>query len=166
MSSERTIFGVAIAFVAAATLSVTGCKKQPTTAPGDDSAPVDADEDVEASDDALPQVDDPASEVEADDGAAALSKASFDETIHEHFEEVSDCYVAALGDNPELQGTLNAEFTIGAEGQVLGIVALDDSTLSDEALLTCISEAAAGWTFAIPAAGEMNLRYAYELAPA
>lgn len=163
MSSERTIFSVAIAFAAVATLSVAGCKKEPTTAPTDDGAPA---EDADAGDDILDDGDDgDASSIETDEGAGPLSKASFDETIHEHFDEVSDCYVSALGDNPDLQGTLNAEFTISAEGQVVGIVAIDDSTLADEALLECITAAASSWTFAVPAAGEMNLRYPYKLAP-
>jgi|GEM_PF-2418063 len=158
MSSARTITSLVITIAAAAALNVAGCKKDQTTPPDGDSTPPtddsEDDQDVEAPD----QDDD-------DEPAAVLDKAGFDEIIHEHFEEVSDCYVAALEGNPKLQGKLNAEFKIGDEGQVLGVIAIDDSTLKDEGLLACINQAAASWTFARPPHGEMSLRYVYNLAP-
>lgn len=153
---------MAITLAAVATLSVAACKKQPTTAPEGDTSQDDAgaepDDEVESPDDEADETD------EAE--AAVLDKASFDETIHEHFSEVSDCYVAALETNPELQGKLDAEFKIGADGKVLSITALDASTLKDEGLLACINQAAASWSFALPPQGEMSLRYTYNLAPA
>jgi len=149
---------MAMTFAAVATLSVAGCKKEPTTPP----------EDGDASDDGEGEVEEPADEEPADEeeAAAVLDKASFDETIHEHFSEVSDCYVIALESNAELQGKLNAEFKIGSDGKVVSITALDDSTLKDEGLLACINQAASTWTFALPPHGEMTLRYTYNLAPA
>lgn len=146
---------------AVATLSVAGCKKQPTTPPDGDGQ--EADEDEEASEDVEAPEEEEGDDTEA---AAVLDKASFDETIHEHFSEVSDCYVIALESNPELQGKLNAEFKFDAEGKVLSVTALDDSTLKDEGLLACINAAATTWSFGVPAHGEMTLRYTYNLAPA
>lgn len=147
-----------MAFAAVATLSVAGCKKQSTTPPDGLENPdddLDAD-DVEADEDE-----------QADDSeTAVLDKASFDETIQEHFSEVSDCYVAALETNPDLQGQLNAEFEIDPEGKVVTISALDDSTLNDEGLLTCIQQAASNWQFARPPQGPLTLRYTYNLVPA
>ena len=145
---------------AVATLSVAGCKKQETTPPDGEGSPTD---DADAGD-ASDEVEAPEDEGDEPE-PAVLDKASFDETIHEHFSEVSDCYVIALESNPELQGKLNAEFKIGSDGKVLGVTALDDSTLKDEALLACINQAAATWTFALPPHGEMTLRYTYNLAP-
>lgn len=156
MSTARTITSLAMTLAAAAMLSVAGCKKpaeQDTTPP---DAPV---ADVEN------DVDEDEAEADEQEPAAVLDKASFDETVQEHFSEVSDCYVAALESNGELQGKINAEFTIGADGKVVGVTALDDSTLKDEGLLACINQAAATWTFALPPHGEMTLRYLYNLAP-
>jgi hypothetical protein len=144
---------------AVATLSVAGCKKKP--AEEQDTTWPTGHEGVNT---AVPEDEDEAEGDEAEP-AAVLDKASFDETVQEHFSEVSDCYVAALESNPELQGKINAEFKIGSDGKVLGVTALDDSTLKDEGLLACINQAAATWTFALPPQGEMTLRYLYNLAP-
>jgi hypothetical protein len=158
MSSTRTVTNIAITLAAVAMLSVAGCKKEPTTPPPDgDTAASD--------DDGGDDVESPSDGGDEPEAAAALDKSNFDETINEHFSEVSDCYVAALEGNPKLEGTLHAEFKIGTEGQVVSISALDDSTLKDEGLLACINQAAAGWSFARPAGGEMTLRYPYKLAP-
>jgi hypothetical protein len=149
---------MAITLAAVATLSVAGCKKQPTTPPDGGTPSADDEDDDEQDDVEAPEDDDT-------EAATPLDKASFDETIHEHFSEVSDCYVIALESNSGLQGKLNAEFKIGADGKVVGITALDDSTLKDEGLLACINQAATTWTFALPPHGEMSLRYTYNLAP-
>lgn len=161
MSSAQTITSLAITIAAAATLTVTGCKKEPTTPPEGGETPA---EDDDAGDDVETPADEDASG-DDEEAAAPLDKASFDETIHEHFSEVSDCYVAALESNAGLQGKLNAEFKIGADGKVVSVTALDDSTLKDEGLVACIHQAAATWTFALPPHGEMSLRYVYNLAP-
>lgn len=162
-SSARTITSMAITFAAVATLSVAGCKKQPTTPPDGDATPADPDPDPDEHED----VDAPSDDEADDEGDAAspLNKANFDETIHEHFSEVSDCYVTALETNADLKGKLNAEFTIADDGKVVSIVAVDDSTLRDEGLIACINGVAAAWTFALPADGEMKLRYSFDLAP-
>lgn len=157
MSTARTISSMTITLAAVATLSVAGCKKQPTTTPEGETTTT---EDQEPED-----IEEPEAPEDDTEPAAVLDKASFDETIHEHFSEVSDCYVIALESNAELQGKLNAEFKIGADGKVLGITALDDSTLKDEGLLACINQTATTWTFALPPHGEMSLRYTYNLAP-
>ncbi|MFO7564162.1 MAG: AgmX/PglI C-terminal domain-containing protein [Enhygromyxa sp.] len=159
MSNARLFTNTVIMLAATTTLSVAACEKPPSTPPDEGATPAgdDDDDDVVAA-----PADEDDDEVEA---AEPLTKASFDETVHEHFGEVSDCYVAALEGDPKLQGKLNAEFTIGEDGQVLGITAADDSTLTDEGLLACINQAAANWTFARPPQGEMTLRYLYDLAP-
>jgi hypothetical protein len=156
MSSARLLTNLVITIAAVTTLSVAGCKKQPTTPPGGGSSSAVDDDD-----------DDVASRDDDDDAEASepLNKANFDETVQEHFGEVSDCYVAALEGNPKLEGKLHAEFEIGDDGRVLGVTALDDSTLSDEGLVACINQAASSWSFARPPKGEMKLRYLFNLAP-
>jgi hypothetical protein len=141
-------------------LFTVGCKKQETTSPDDvvadddaddDAAPAEADDDDTDDDDAAPEL---------------LSKASFDETITDHFSDVSDCYVAALEGNPDLAGKLNAEFTIGADGVPSSVTVVEGSTITDEALAQCICDAAASWGFDAPAEAGMRLRYEFKLAPA
>jgi hypothetical protein len=143
------------AAAALAMLCTVGCKKEETTTPDDavtddDDADDDAPEPAEAEDE-TPEL---------------LSKGSFDETITDHFSDVSDCYVAALEGNPDLEGKLNAEFTIGADGVPTSVTAVDGSSITDEALVECISSAAAHWGFNQPAEAGMRLRYEFNLAPA
>lgn len=144
---------------ALALLSIVACKKTDTTTPTDGTA---TDVDDDAATDAGGSADDDASEPEQ----AILSKGSFDETINDHMQEVSDCYVAALEGNPELAGKLDAEFTFGADGVPTSVVAADGSTLTDEGLVQCIGEAAKGWGFGVPKEDGMKLRYQFNLAPA
>jgi hypothetical protein len=158
MASARTFNHLVITIAATASLSVAACKKQTTTPPDGGSPSTDDDDDDR-------DIESPTDDDDRVEPAEPLTKASFDEIIHEHFDEVSDCYVAALEGNAKLQGKLHAEFTIGEDGQVLGITALDDSTLKDQGLLACINQAAANWTFARPPKGEMTLQYLYNLAP-
>lgn len=157
MANTRTLTNLVITLAATATLGVGACKKQPTTPPdGGASPPVEEDDDDD---------DAPADDDDNEEPATPLNKASFDETIHDHFSEVSDCYVAALERNAKLKGKLDAEFTIGDDGKVVSITAAEGSTLTDEGLLACINQVASTWTFARPSHGEMTLRYVYELAP-
>ncbi len=153
MASARAIL---ITLAAVATLSV-GCKKQDTTTPADATPVADEAEETDEADDA--------EDADEAEGAVALNKANFDETINDHFSEVSDCYVAALEGNAELAGKLDADFTIGADGKVTNVVAAEGSTLSDAGLVACIQAAAAAWAFGVPADGEMTLRYSFNLAP-
>jgi len=158
MSSEQPITSVAILIAAAAALSIAGCDKPPSMPPEEPGA---VDVDDEGDDDRVS--DDHANE--SDDHAEPLSKANFDEVINDHFDEISDCYIAALEGAPELQGRFNAEFTIGGEGRVIGLVAVDGSTLDDPGMIACITEAAASWQFAQPTATNMTLPYTFNLAP-
>ena len=96
---------------------------------------------------------------------ALMSKSSFDETVHDHFGEISDCYLAALEANPELAGTINAEFTFDADG-VPTLAVAESSSLSDEGLVACIGEAAKGWSFGKPKEAGMTMSYPITLEPA
>ena len=156
--TTRTWITAAAAF---AMLSAVGCKKQETTTPDDVT-----DDDADDADDADDEVAEPAEADDDDDAPEILSKASFDETITDHFSDVSDCYVAALEGNPDLKGKLNAEFTIGADGVPSSVTAVDGSSLTDEALVQCISDAASAWGFDHPSEAGMKLRYEFDLAPA
>lgn len=153
-----------ITLVTLALLTALGCKKEATTPP--DGEAVEADE-ADPVDEA-----DATDEVEADEADEAdaeaptpLTKAGFDETIHDHFSEISDCYVAGLEGNPDLAGTINAEFTFDAEGAPTMAVGAD-STLTDEGVVNCIAEASKGWEFGVPKEAGMKLNYPIKLEPA
>jgi hypothetical protein len=163
MTSQRTITSVAITLAAAAALGVVGCEKQSSTTPAD-ATERDTTGGVADVDD-VSRDDDDDDDDDRSDGPSILSKSSFDETIIEHYGDVSDCYVAALDGNPKLEGALQAEFTIDAEGRAVSVVVVDGSTLSDAGLVECIGAAAANWSFDRPAGGEMTLPYTFNLAP-
>lgn len=141
-----------------ATLSTVACKKEETTAPPD-ATPTDDGGDVAAD-------DDEADEPDEADAPEPLSKSSFDDIIHEHMQEVSDCYVALLESSPDAKGKLEADFTFGADGVPTGVVAGTGSTLSDASLVQCIADASKGWGFGVPKEEGMTLRYSFNLEPA
>jgi TonB family protein len=132
-----------------------GCKKTETTPPEGDQAQPAEEEEVEA---AEPEPE------EEDEGPAMLTKASFDETIQDHFQDVTDCYLGALEANAQLEGNMHLEFTISLEGTVAAVSVVEGATLVDEALVACVTEAAQSWQFDRPKE-EMSLRYPFELAP-
>jgi hypothetical protein len=159
MTKRNWMIATAAGTVFLATLSTVACKKEDTTAPPDATADEDGG-DVEA--------DEP-DEVDAPDEADVpepLSKSSFDETIHEHMQEVSDCYVALLESSPDAKGKLEADFTFGADGVPTAVVAGTGSTLSDASLVQCIADASKGWGFGAPKEEGMTLRYTFNLEPA
>lgn len=157
MTTARTWIPLA----ALALLCTVGCKKQESTSPDDATASdeVEADE-VEA------EEAEEADEADEEPAAAMLTKAGFDETIYDNMQAVSDCYVAALEGNADLKGTLEADFTFGADGVPTAVTAVEGSSLSDEGLVQCIAEASKGWGFDPPSEEGMVLRYTFELAPA
>ena len=157
----RTQSNSTVLLALAVGLGLAGCKKEPTTDPGSATPATSEDDDGAGSDDGS----DDGSDEPSDEGEAPLGKANFDETVFEHFSEVSDCYVAALEGNPELAGKLEADFTIGADGSLVELIAVESSTIWDDAMLDCIRDAAKGWEFAKPADGDMTLRYTFNLQP-
>jgi hypothetical protein len=152
-----------IAIVIIATLSTVACKKEATTTPTDAATSGDA-ADAEADEaDEEEAEDEPADEPEAPE---PLSKHSFHETIDEHMEDVSNCYVALLESNPDHKGKLEADFTFGADGVPTSVTAAAGSTLNDASLVECIANASKGWGFGVPKEAGMTLRYTFHLAPA
>jgi hypothetical protein len=156
--TKRNWIVTAAGTVFLATLSTVACKKADTTAPPD-GTPSDEDE----ADEPLEEVDEPS---DSTDAPEPLSKSSFDETIHEHMQEVSDCYVALLESTPDAKGKLEADFTFGADGVPTSVVAATGSTLTDATLVQCITDASKGWGFGAPKDEGMTLRYSFNLAPA
>lgn len=158
--TKRNWITTAAGIVFLATLSTVACKKEDTTTPSD-ATPSDEDE----ADEPLEQVDEPSDQSDSD-APEPLTKSSFDETIHEHMQEVSDCYVVLLESTPDAQGKLEADFTFGADGVPTSVVAATGSTLTDATLVQCITDASKSWSFGVPKDEGMTLRYSFNLAPA
>ena len=141
-----------------------GCRGEgSSTTPDEAPTPAEPSEDVDEVDevDGASEVgDDPAPEP-----AAALDKASFDATVNDNMQDVSDCYVVALANEPELAGTFEAAFTIDTEGRASAVEMLEGSTLSSEPMRACIEMKAREWSFAKPADAEMRLTYSFTLEP-
>jgi hypothetical protein len=157
--SRADWIAIAAGTVFLVTLSTVACKKEETATPADATPSDDAADDEADEPDEADAPDEP-------DAAVPLTKSSFDETIHEHFQEVSDCYVALLETNPDAKGKLEADFTFGADGVPTGVVAATGSTLSDASLVQCIADASKAWSFGVPKEEGMTLRYSFNLAPA
>lgn len=156
--TKRLWIATAAGVVFIATSSTFACKKEETVTPVDPPPADTADEEDEP---------EPADEEPADvDEVEPLTKSSFDETIHDHMSEVSDCYVKLLESNPDAKGKLEADFTFAADGVPTSLVAGSGSTLTDESLVQCILEASKGWGFGPPKEEGMMLRYTFNLAPA
>ena len=147
-----------IPIVTLAFVTTFGCKKEETVSP-DDAAADDSDDDAE-------EEPEPEPEEPEEDVPAIMTKASFDDSIHAHFDDVTNCYLSALEGNAKLEGTFSAVFTFDAEGGVTEVTVAEGSTLNDEGLTTCVANAAKGWTFDRPNEAGMTMRYDYNLAPA
>jgi len=146
-----------IPIVTLALAATFACKdEQETVSPDDASADADADESEPEPEPAAPEADAP----------AVMTKASFDEAIHEHFDDVTNCYLEALSANAELAGTFSAEFIFDEDGTVTSVTAVEGSTLIDEGMINCVNEKAKAWMFDKPSEPGMTMRYDYELAPA
>lgn len=154
MTTRTWISSVAVLAI----LCTAGCEKQETTPPDADASPPDADADDE------PEPEEP--EEPAEPEVTILTKASFDETIYDNMQAVSDCYLAALETNDKLEGKLDAMFTFGEDGVPTGVTAAEGSTLSDEGLVQCIADASKAWGFDPPSEAGMTLRYQFNLEPA
>jgi len=151
-------------------VTTSGCKKAQDSTPPDD---VEADDDDDDDDDDGDDGDGDDGDGDGDDGDddddedTMLTTISFEETVHAHMEEVSDCYSEAVGANAELKGTLEGVFTISADGELVEFKAADGSSLNDEGLNTCIGDKAKSWKFGKPAGREdMTLTFPFNLSPA
>jgi TonB family protein len=82
-----------------------------------------------------------------------------------HINEVRHCYNQGLTRNPELEGRVTVDFTINAEGRVTQS-SVQDTSLSDERVGTCITRAVKRWKFPKPQGGGfVTVRYPFNLSP-
>ncbi len=146
--------------VAALALALTpGCKKDADSTPPDDAEAAGADDDDDDDDAAAPVEDEEPVE-------AVLDPGTFEETVTDNMDDIGECFGTANAENPELKGTINAMFTIGADGKVSEFKVEEGSSLNDEGLNACITEKVKGWDFPKPASGEpTTLPFPFNLEP-
>lgn len=88
--------------------------------------------------------------------ACASSPKGFDKegvrrTLRGHIPEVRLCYEAVLERDPKIEGKLLLRWTIDSQGKATDISPVkESSTLQDERLITCITDALATWQFEKP----------------
>ncbi len=147
--------------VAAFALALTpGCKKDADSTPPEDAEAADADDDDDDDD------DDAAAAEEEEPAEAVLDPGTFEETVTDNMDDIGECFSTANAANPELKGTIDAMFTIGADGKVSEFKVGESSTLNDEGLNACITEKVKAWDFPKPASGEpTTLPFPFNLAP-
>jgi hypothetical protein len=148
-------------FIFALAPALYGCKKEEASTSPDEAAAEPEEEE--------PNWDD-TSEGEPTDFEGSepetLTATNFEEVVNTNMQDVVDCYTEAVGKNAKLQGTMQARFTIGGEGQVEKVEAADGSSLSDAGLTACIENKAKGWSFLKTANGEsMPMEFPFNLAP-
>lgn len=81
-----------------------------------------------------------------------LSKDEVGRVIHAHMSEIRYCYESAILKNPETQGKLMVDFTIGPKGSVVQ-QSVKDSSLGSVFLDNCILRRLVRWTFPKPKGG-------------
>ena len=87
----------------------------------------------------------------AADGRGCLTKQMIRLVIRSHLLEVKQCYERGLASSPTFEGKLVTRFTVGGEGRVIAVEALESSGRPD--VDECITHAQTGWLFPRPSNG-------------
>jgi TonB family protein len=82
----------------------------------------------------------------------ALSKEIIRRIVRRHINEVRFCYQKQLQSNRDLRGRLIVNFVIAANGTV-AMSRVGESTLSDDAVESCVASAVRRWAFPKPEGG-------------
>jgi hypothetical protein len=86
------------------------------------------------------------------DVRGALDKEIIRRIIRRHINEIKYCYSKELQSNPNLNGRVVIQFTIAATGQVVASV-VQESSLSNGPVESCIANAVRRWLFPKPMGG-------------
>src|SRR4029077_13983332 len=94
-----------------------------------------------------------------------LDKEIIRRIIHRHINEVRYCYEQELTKFPGLGGRVMVQFTIAGTGQVIASV-LQNSTISNARVESCIVQAVKRWEFPAPVGhGLLIVSYPFLLTP-
>ena len=73
--------------------------------------------------------------------------------VESHFSEVQSCYTERLAEKPKLSGTVSLKFMVDTDGNAIAPV-IEESSLEDETVESCITDAVDGWQFPEPVSGQ------------
>ena len=90
----------------------------------------------------------------------ALSRASVELEIKQNMSRFRGCYQKALGQVPDLQGTVQIQFSVGEEGSVAG-ARISSSTLKNALAERCILRHMYGIRFKKPSGGTAIFNYPF-----
>lgn len=86
-------------------------------------------------------------------------------TIAKYLSQVRACYEDRLRVKPGLEGTLNMDFQIGANGR-LNYSKVKSNSVGDEQVGSCVAQKMMGWEFPKPRGGvNVNVNYPFALRP-
>jgi len=95
--------------------------------------------------------------------AGSLSKETIRRVIHRNLNQVRFCYEQALQVKPDLQGRVAVRFIIGPTGEVK-VAAVEQTSVGDARVESCISTTVKRWTFPAPeGAGIVSVTYPFVL---
>jgi hypothetical protein len=95
----------------------------------------------------------------------AMDKDIIRRIVRAHINEVRYCYNQGLTKNPNLEGRVKVQFTIGPTGQV-PVAVVSEKTISDNNVAQCIAKAVKRWKFPRPqAGGNVVVTYPFVLQP-
>ena len=77
---------------------------------------------------------------------------------------VRHCYERALKRQPQLEGQLGVQFTIGSKGHVVKVSVVDD-TLQNRRVSKCITKRVSKWRFPSPEDGEVTVYSPFVMSP-
>jgi hypothetical protein len=95
----------------------------------------------------------------------ALDKDIIRRIVRAHINEVRYCYNQGLTKNPNLEGRVKVQFTIGPTGTV-PVAVVSEKTIPDNNVAQCIAKAVKRWKFPRPqAGGNVVVTYPFVLQP-
>jgi TonB family protein len=96
----------------------------------------------------------------------SLDKEQIREVIRSHRAEIQRCFEKALEVSPSLEGKVVVKFVIGVAGPVMS-AKVAESTVGNEAMDTCVTDAVRTWTFPRPKGdGVVVVTYPFLFRPA
>jgi hypothetical protein len=100
---------------------------------------------------------------------ASAAEGKLDQTliqrvVRAHTPEIRACYEKVLERDPEAEGVVVVEFTIGTAGRVTEATVIGGD-IEDDRLHACMRGAVLGWLFPRPDGGEVGVSYPFVLLP-
>jgi len=96
--------------------------------------------------------------------AGTLEASQIREVVRGHIDEIRYCYNEGLARDPQAQGRIVLDFTIGSDGAVVRS-AVASSDMADAQVPECMRKVAATWQFPQPEGGEVMVSYPFVLEP-